>query len=100
MATGSPVGSHDGGTFAESIDAAAAPLRRAAAITAQIALAAIPADASCHCLCSIYEPHTCEGWRAEGCQREVPGGKLFGKQLAPVVVSLCRSCFGAEFRKG
>jgi hypothetical protein len=30
----------------------------------------------------------------------VPGGKLFGKQLAPTVVPLCRSCFAAEIRKG
>lgn len=88
-----------GGTFAEKLDAAAAPAKRLAAITAQIGLSPIPADASCHCLCSIYEPHTCEGWRAEGCQREVPGGKIFGKQLAPVFVPLCRSCFGTELRK-
>lgn len=89
-----------GGSFAEKLDASAGPLKRMGAITAQIALSTIPADASCHCLCSVYEPHTCDGWRAEGCSREVPGGKLFGKQLAPTVVPLCRSCFGAEIRKG
>lgn len=92
-------GPNDGGTFAESLDAAAAPLRRSAAIMAQVGLATIPADASCHCLCSIYEPHTCDGWKAEDCQREIPGGKLFGKQLPPTIVPLCRGCFGAELRK-
>ncbi|HEY3482782.1 MAG TPA: hypothetical protein VGL02_28190 [Streptomyces sp.] len=84
--------------FAEQVDAASGPLRRMTAITAQIGLARIPADAACHCLCSIYEPHTCDGWRADGCEREAPGGQIFGKQLPPVKVPLCRSCAGAELR--
>lgn len=86
--------------FAEQVDAASGPLRRMSAITAQIGLARIPADAGCHCLCSVYEPHTCDGWRADDCVREVPGGKIFGKQLPPVQVPTCRSCFGVERRKG
>jgi hypothetical protein len=89
-----------GGTFAEKLDAAAGPLRRMGAITAQIALATIPADASCHCLCSIYEPHTCDGWRADGCFREVPSARFLGMQPAPTVVPLCRSCDGVGLRQG
>ena len=86
--------------FAEAMDAAAGPLKRHNAITAQIALAVIPADAGCCCLCSVYEPHSCDGWRADDCVREVSGGKFFGKQLPPVQVPTCRSCFGAARREG
>jgi hypothetical protein len=86
--------------FAASLDAASGPLKRMAAITAQIGFANIPADASCQCLCSIYEPHACNGWRADGCQREIPGGKLLGMQLAPTVVSLCQPCSQVELRQG
>jgi hypothetical protein len=86
--------------FAESIDAAAGPLKRLGAVTAQLELAAIPADAACCCLCSIYEPHVCEGWRVKDLVRKVPGAKLFGKQLAPVEVPVCRACHGVEVRKG
>ncbi|WP_143765250.1 hypothetical protein [Catenulispora acidiphila] len=86
--------------FAEAMDAATGPLKRMSAITAQIALSVIPADAGCHCLCSVYEPHTCDGWRADGCVRKAPGGTLFGKQLPVVEVPTCRSCFAAAIRKG
>lgn len=86
--------------FAEQIDAAAGPLKRMGAVTAQLALSAIPADAACCCHCPIYEPHTCDGWRAEGLTRQVPGGRLFGKQLPPTEVPVCRSCHGVEIRKG
>lgn len=89
-----------GEEFAASLDAASGPLKRMAAITAQVGLAQIPADASCHCLCSIFEPHTCEGWRADGCAREIPGGTLFGKALPATVVPLCRGCVGAVLRSG
>lgn len=86
--------------FGAQLDAAAGPLKRYNAITAQIGLSVIPADAGCCCLCSVYEPHTCDGWRADDCVREIPGAKLFGKQLPPVVVPTCRSCFAVEIRKG
>lgn len=86
--------------FSEQLDAAAGPLKRLNAVTAQLALAAIPADAMCCCVCSIYEPHLCDGWRAKGLVREVPGAKLFGKQLAPVEVPVCTPCSDVEIRKG
>jgi hypothetical protein len=85
--------------FAAKLDAASGPLKRMSAITAQIGLSTIPADAQCCCLCSIYEPHLCDGWRADDCVREVPGGTLFGKRLPPTEVPTCRSCFAAELRK-
>lgn len=88
------------GDFAAKLDAAAGPLRRHNAITAQIPLSVIPADAQCCCLCTIYEPHICDGWRADDCVRELPGGKLLGHQLGAVQVPTCRSCFAAEPRKG
>jgi hypothetical protein len=94
---------HDDNPFEglkESMDAAAGPLKRMTAVTAQLALSAIPADAACCCLCPIYEPHTCDGWRAEDLEREVPGGMIFGKQLPPVQVPVCRSCHRVEIRKG
>jgi hypothetical protein len=84
----------------DAVDAAAGPLKRMTAVTAQLALSAIPADAACCCLCPTYEPHTCDGWRAEGLEREVPGGTIFGKQLPPVQVPVCRSCHRVEIRKG
>jgi hypothetical protein len=84
--------------FAEKIDAAAGPLKRLSAVTAQIGRSRIPADASCHCLCSIYEPHLCDGWRADGCEREIPAEKVFGFTPAPVRVPLCRGCDGAQLR--
>lgn len=90
----------NGGDFAEQMDASAGPLKRLAAITSQISLSAIPADAGCCCLCSVYEPHQCEGWRAEGLVREVPAEKFFGLQPPPVQVPVCRSCHGVEIRKG
>lgn len=85
--------------FAESLDAAAGPLKRMSAITAQIGLSAIPADAACCCLCSIYEPHQCDGWRVKDLTREVPGGKLFGKQLPPTEIPTCRPCHDVKIRK-
>ena len=85
--------------FRESMDAAAGPLKRMSAITAQVALSKIPADAMCCCLCSVYEPHACEGWRADGLVREVPGGTLFGRQLPPVSVPVCRACDGTRIRE-
>lgn len=87
-------------TFAESIDAAAGPLKRLGAISAQVKLARIPADAGCHCLCSIYEPHECDGFRADGCIRTVPGEKLFGRQLPDVEVPVCARCFKVQLRSG
>jgi hypothetical protein len=86
--------------FAAKIDAASGPLKRMAAITAQIGLSVIPADAQCCHLCPIYEPHTCEGWRADDCVREIPSEKVFGFQPPPVQVPMCRSCFAVELRKG
>lgn len=86
--------------FAASIDAAAGPLKRLSAVTAQLALSVIPADAGCCCLCSVYEPHQCEGWRADGCVREIPSAKVLGYQPPPVQVPMCRACFAAEIRKG
>lgn len=88
------------GDFAEQMDAAAGPLKRLAAVTSQLSLAAIPADAMCCCLCSIYEPHPRDGWRAEGLVREVPAEKVFGFQPPPVQVPVCRSCHGVQIRKG
>jgi hypothetical protein len=87
-------------SLVESLDAAAGPLRRLGAISAQIKLSPIPADAGCHCLCSIYEPHTCDGFRADGCVRKVPGDTLFGRQLPDVEVHVCRSCFNVQVRTG
>lgn len=84
--------------FGESLDAAAGPLKRMAAITAQIGLSPIPADAMCCCLCPIYQPHTCQGWRADNLRRQVPGARLLGRQLAPTLVPVCRSCHSAELR--
>lgn len=86
-------------TLAEQIDAASGPLKRMAAITAQIGLSQIPADASCHCLCSIFEPHQCDGWRADGCTRTVPSAKVLGYQPPPVEVPLCRGCNDATLRQ-
>lgn len=86
--------------LAAKIDAASGPLKRMGAITAQIGLSVIPADAQCCCLCSVYQPHTCDGWRADDCVREVPGGTIFGKQLPPTLIPTCRSCFAAELREG
>lgn len=83
----------------EQLDAAAGPLRRMTAITAQVKLAAVPADAACCCLCSIYEPHECAGWRVKDLVRLVPGGRLFGKELPPVEVPTCAPCHGVEIRK-
>lgn len=87
------------GDFAEQMNAAAGPLRRMSAIMAQIASSAIPVDVACYCLCSIYEPHQCGGWRGDGLVREVPGGKLFGKQLPVVEVPVCGSCDGVAVRR-
>lgn len=87
-------------SLTESLDAAASPLKRLAAISAQVGLSPIPADAGCHCLCSIYEPHQCEGFRADGCVRMVPAAKLFGRQPPDVEVPVCRSCFHVEVRTG
>lgn len=84
----------------EVIDAAAGPLKRMQATTAQLKLAAIPADAACCCLCSVYEPHLCDGWRVKDLVREVDGGTFFGKQLPPTAVPVCRPCHGAGIRKG
>lgn len=85
--------------FAENLAAAPGPLKRLSAVTAQLELAAIPADAACCCLCSIYDPHLCEGWRTKGLMRRVPAGKLFGKQLPDVEVPLCQACHGVPVRK-
>lgn len=85
---------------ADQVDAAAGPLKRLSAVTAQLELAAIPADAACCCLCSVYEAHQCDGWRVKDLTRQVPGAKLFGKQLAPVEVPVCRRCHGVKVRKG
>lgn len=87
-------------SLAESLDAAAGPLKRLSAISAQIKLSTIPADAGCHCLCSIYEPHLCDGFRADGCIRTVPGEKAFGRQLPDVEVPVCRPCFTVQVRTG
>lgn len=86
--------------FAASMDAASGPLKRLTAITSQIGLSVIPADAGCCCLCSVYEPHLCEGWRDGDCVREVPAAKVLGFQPPPVQVPMCRPCFAAEIRKG
>ena len=86
-------------TIAEQVDASAGPLRRLAAVTAQLDLATIPADAACACLCSIYEAHTCDGWRAEGCVRTIPSRKLLGFQPPPVEVHTCRSCAEVKPRR-
>jgi hypothetical protein len=83
----------------EKFDAAAGPLRRLSAVAAQLSLARIPADAMCCCLCSVYEPHACEGWRAEGLEREVPADKVFGWRPPPVRVPVCRSCHGVPLRE-
>lgn len=80
--------------FRESVDAAAGALKRMAAVTAQLALTRIPADAACCCLCPVYEPHLCEGWRADGVVREVPSKTLFGKP-----VPVCRTCHAAKIRE-
>lgn len=87
-------------TIAEQIDAAAGPLKRLGAVTAQLDLSTIPADAACCCLCSIYEPHTCDGWRADGCVRTIPSRKLLGFQPPAVEVPTCRSCFSVKPRQG
>lgn len=84
----------------EAADAAAGPAKRLAAVTAQLALSAIPADFACCCLCSIYEPHTCEGWRADGLVRLAPSAKVFGMQPPPVEVPVCRSCIDVKPRTG
>lgn len=84
----------------EQLDAAAGPLKRMSAITAQIKLAAIPADAACCCLCSIYEPHLCDGWRVKDLVREVDGGKIFGKQLPPTEIPTCAPCHHVKILKG
>lgn len=92
----------DGSTpsLAESLDAAAGPLKRLGAISAQVKLSAIPADAACCCLCSIYEPHTCNGWRAKDSVRTVPGETLFGRQLPDVEVPVCDGCADVQVRTG
>lgn len=87
-----------GGTFAEKLDAAAAPARRMAAVTAQLGLSPIAPGAGCDHLCPIYEPHLCDGWRADGCVTELPGGTLFSKQLAVVPVHTCRACHEVPLR--
>lgn len=86
-------------TIADQLDAASGPLKRYAAVTAQLDLGTIPADAACCCLCSIYEPHTCDGWRADGCVRTVPSRRVLGFQPPPVEVHTCRSCDGARPRQ-
>ena len=86
-------------TIAEQVDATAGPLKRLGAVTAQLDLATIPADAACCCLCSIYEPHTCDGWRAEGCVRTILARTLFGFQPQPTEVPTCRSCADVKPRK-
>lgn len=87
------------GDFAEQMDAAAGPLKRMAAVIAQIGLSPIPADAGCCCFCPVYEPHQCDGWRAEGLAHTVPSDKVLGYQPSPTEVPVCRSCHGAEIRK-
>lgn len=87
-------------TLTERVDAASGPLKRFGAISAQIGLSAIPADAGCHCLCSIYEPHLCDGFRADGCVRKVASAKIFGRQPPDVEVPVCRTCFGVQVRTG
>jgi hypothetical protein len=84
--------------LAEKVDAAAGPLKRMAAVTAQLGIATIPADAACCCLCSIYEPHQCQGWRGPDV-REVPSAPVFGMQPPPVQVPVCPSCYGVPLRK-
>lgn len=87
--------------FAAKLDAASGPLKRMAAIAAQVGLSVIPADAGCCCLCSVYEPHACDGWRADDCVRELPPGKkILGFQPGPMQIPMCRSCFAADVRKG
>ena len=86
-------------TIAEQIDAASGPLRRLGAVTAQLELATIPADGACCCLCSIYEPHTCDGWRADGCVRSIPARKFLGLQPPATEVPTCRSCDGVRLRQ-
>jgi hypothetical protein len=82
-----------------ALNAAAGPMRRLSAITAQIPLSAIPVDLACYCLCSIYEPHTCDGWRADGLVRTVPAALLFGYQPPPIEVPVCRPCSKVKVRK-
>jgi len=89
----------DAQAFRESLEAAAGPLKRVAAVTAQIGLSRIPADAACCCHCPVYEPHECEGWRGDGLFREVPSGKVFGKQPPPVQVPVCPSCYEVPVRE-
>lgn len=84
----------------DAVDAALGPMKRLAAVTAQIALSAIPADFACCCLCSIYEPHVCEGWRADGVVRQAPAAKVFGFQPPPVDVPVCHGCADVTVRKG
>jgi hypothetical protein len=87
------------GDFAKQLDAAAGPLKRLSAITAQVSQSVIPADAGCCCLCSVYEPHECEGWRAQGLVRLVPAAKVLGWQPPPVEVPTCRSCADRPIRR-
>lgn len=84
----------------DALNAAAGPMKRMAAVTAQLALSAIPADFACCCLCSIYEPHTCEGWRADDLVRQAPAAKVFGYQPPPVDIPVCAGCFEVKVRKG
>lgn len=89
----------DAQAFRKSLEAAAGPLKRVAAVTAQIGLSRIPADAACCCHCPVYEPHECEGWRGDGLFREAPSGKVFGKQPPPVQVPVCPSCYEVPVRE-
>jgi hypothetical protein len=82
------------------IEAAIGPLKYLAAVNAQIALAAIPADALCCCLCSIYEPHDCGGWRVKDLIRQVPAAELFGWTPPPTEIPVCRGCHDVTIRKG
>lgn len=86
-------------TIAEQVDAAAGPLKRLGAVTAQLDLATIPADAACCRLCSIYEPHTCDGWRAEGRVRTIPARTFLGFKPPPTEVPTCRPCHEVKLRQ-
>lgn len=89
-----------GENFADAIDASLGPLRRIGNLNAQLATATIPADAACHCLCSIYTAHICEGWSAEGSIREVPAATVWGWTPPPARVPVCHTCRDAPLRTG
>jgi hypothetical protein len=95
-----PMGEDLGETVRNMLAPGLAELQRAAALNTQAAaFGRIPPEHACYHLCSVFEPHACDGWAAEGVTLEVPRTGWNGKPKEPIKAQVCRPCATAPVRE-